>query len=263
MSAPLFERYVAIGDSSTEGIDDRDPDGSYRGWANRLAGRIAESPRDRAPLLYANLGVRGKTTREIRDEQLAPALAMRPDLVTLFCGTNDVVSRRCDLSAVARDLEEMFRALVASGATVLTFTLPDLVPVLPLARRIAPRLETLRASVLEIAARTGVRCVDFAAYPVASDPRLWSADRLHANSAGHERMAAALAAALELPGAGDDWSSPLPPRASQSRFKVAHEELRWTAQFLLPWLMRHLFGKSATAGRRAKRPQLSPFRIDR
>ena len=31
-----FERYVAIGDSTAEGLDDPDGRGGYRGWANRL-----------------------------------------------------------------------------------------------------------------------------------------------------------------------------------------------------------------------------------
>src|SRR3954468_22071038 len=96
-----FARYVAIGDSSTEGLDDPDGRGGYRGWANRLAARIAAA--QSTPLLYANLAIRGRATRAIRDEQLAPALAMKPDLVTLFTGTNDVVRRRFDASEVGRD----------------------------------------------------------------------------------------------------------------------------------------------------------------
>ena len=31
-----FARYVAIGDSSTAGLDDPHPGGGYHGWANRL-----------------------------------------------------------------------------------------------------------------------------------------------------------------------------------------------------------------------------------
>ena len=139
-----FERYVAIGDSSTEGLDDPDGEGAYRGWANRLAERIAlaqvAQQAGQGGLLYANLGVRGRTTREIRDQQLARAVAMRPDLVTLFSGTNDVVSRSFDLRSVASDLEEMQGTLTRSGATVLTFTLPDLAPVMPLARRLRDEL---------------------------------------------------------------------------------------------------------------------------
>src|SRR5258705_6415265 len=87
-SPPRFERYVAIGDSSTEGIDDPDGDGGYRGWANRLAQRIADA---QGAVLYANLGIRGRLTREILDEQLAPALAMHPDLATVFSGSNDIL----------------------------------------------------------------------------------------------------------------------------------------------------------------------------
>src|SRR5439155_22626792 len=97
---PPFERYVAIGDSSTEGIDDPDGQGGYRGWSQRLAERI---PLIQGTLLYAKLGVRGRTTRQIRDQQLAPALAMQPDLARVFSGTNDVLARRFDAEAVGRD----------------------------------------------------------------------------------------------------------------------------------------------------------------
>ena len=140
MHAPsrlAFERYVAIGDSSTEGIDDPDGQGGYRGWSQRLAERIALI---QGRLLYANLGVRGRTTRQIRDQQLAPALAMQPDLATVFSGTNDVLARRFDADAVGRDMEVLQRALIEGGATVLSFTLPDLTPVMPIARWIAPRV---------------------------------------------------------------------------------------------------------------------------
>lgn len=46
-----FERYVAIGDSTSEGLDDPDGQGGYRGWSNRLAERIAAQ---QGSLLYAN-----------------------------------------------------------------------------------------------------------------------------------------------------------------------------------------------------------------
>jgi len=87
---PQFKRYVAIGDSSTEGLQDPDGAGGYRGWANRLAERVAEA---QGGLLYANLGVRGKRSREIRQEQLGPALALDPDLATIFAGSNDILER--------------------------------------------------------------------------------------------------------------------------------------------------------------------------
>src|SRR5438093_1109693 len=189
-----FERYVAIGDSSTEGLDDPD-EGGYRGWSLRLAERIA---RIQGTLQYANLAIRGRTTRQIRNQQLRPALAMRPDLATVFSGTNDVLAMRFDAHSVAQDMEAIQRALIEGGATVLSFTLPDLTPVMPIARGIAPRIRALNESIRAAAANTGTILLDFAAYPVGSDPRLWSADRIHANAAGHARIADALAHALGL-----------------------------------------------------------------
>lgn len=253
-----FARYVAIGDSSTEGLDDPAGDGSFRGWANRLAEQIACAQEGRCELLYANLGVRGRKTREIRDQQLGRALSLRPDLVTLFSGTNDAVSRTFDLPSVAADLEEMMAAVRATGATLLTFTMPDLVPVMPLARRLAPRLDALNAAIRAAALRTGALLVDFAAHPVASDPRLWSPDRLHANADGHARIAAALAHALEIPGAGDAWRLPLPPAAPRSAVRRWRDELAWGREYLLPWLVRHSLGRSSGDRRQPKRPVLAP-----
>ncbi|MFQ5526693.1 MAG: SGNH/GDSL hydrolase family protein [Thermoanaerobaculia bacterium] len=253
-----YERYVAIGDSSTEGLVDPDGAGGYRGWANRLAEHVA---RQQGALLYANLGVRGRKVRQIRDRQLGPALAMKPDLVTLFGGTNDVVRPSFDAGSVAADIEHMQRALIeGGGATVLGFTLPDLAGVMPLGRLVAGRVEELNAELRRVSHATGAILVDFTAYPVASDPRLWNEDRLHANSLGHERIAAALAHALELEGFDGSWARPL-PRVSRSRADRLAAEARWLRRYLLPWVWRHLHGRSSGDGRGPKRPDLRPVEL--
>jgi lysophospholipase L1-like esterase len=256
-----FTRYVAIGDSSTEGLDDPDGLGGYRGWANRLAARVAAA--QSTPLLYANLAIRGRTTRRIRDEQLDAAVAMRPDLVTLFTGTNDVVKPRFDAAAVGKDVEHMQRSLIGVGATVLGFTLPDLSIVLPIARPIAGRVRALNDALREAAKTSGAILVDFAQHSVGSDPRLWSVDRLHANSAGHERIASALAAALHLPGTDDTWSHPLPTAWSPSFWESLRAELRWQRDYFAPWVWRHMRGRSSGDGRGAKRPGLAVFEAPR
>ncbi len=250
-----FQRYVAIGDSSTEGLNDPDGAGGYRGWANRLAERIAAL---QGSLQYANLGVRGLRTRAIRETQLEPAVAMRPDLVTLFSGTNDVVRRRFDPDEVGREVETMQRALVERGATVLTFTLPDLTPVMPLARWLAHRVVALNDALRSASARSGAILVDVARHPVASDPRLWSDDRLHANALGHARIAAALAHALGLPGTDDSWAAPLPPAEPPGWSAVVRAEVAWGRRYLVPWIWRSLRGRSSSEGVSAKRPALAP-----
>ena len=251
----MFERYVAIGDSSTEGLQDLDENGALHGWSFRLAGRLA---RAQGRLLYANLAVRGSTTRQIVRHQLARAVAMKPDLATVFSGTNDVLHARFDTRAFAADVLELQRGLRSSGAVVLTFTLPDLSALLPLARPIAPRIHVMNEAVRAACAATGTRLLDFAALPLATDPRFWNEDRIHANPAGHERIAAALAEALGLPGTDGRWREPLPPAAPAGMGVRTWRELRWSARHLLPWTVAALFG-SRGRGSEGRRPRLEPF----
>ena len=250
-----FRRYVAIGDSSTEGLDDPDGRGGYRGWADRFAELIAGS---QGELRYANLAIRGRTTRQILEQQLPVALSMHPDLATVFSGTNDVVRRSFDAEGLERDIGEMQSRLVDQGARVLSFTLPDLASIMPLAALLADRVDEMNQRLRELCPRTGATLVDLAAHPVASDPRLWSADRLHANSKGHARMAAALAHAIGLPGADARWSEPLPeaPRAGWPRRTAS--ELAWWVRFFVPWVGRRLAGRSSGDSISAKRPRLRP-----
>src|SRR5882757_3072610 len=70
-----YSSYVAVGDSFTEGMNDRLPDGTFRGWADRLAGMLAAGQPE---FQYANLAVRGKMLAEIVDEQVPVALEAQP-----------------------------------------------------------------------------------------------------------------------------------------------------------------------------------------
>jgi lysophospholipase L1-like esterase len=238
---PQFQRFVAIGDSTVEGLDDPDGRGGYCGWANRLA----------------NLGIRGRTTRQIRREQLDAAVAMRPDLVAFVSGTNDLLRPRFDPAALRDDVEAMQGALVGAGATVITFTLPDLGDIMPLARIVRGRLLRMNDVIRDAGARTGTIVCDFAAYPVAADPRLWSDDRLHANSAGHARIAEALADHLGLAGTNGSWSEPLPEAPAPRWGERLRAEAAWTRRHLLPWLWKHLQGRSSGDGIRPKLPRLT------
>lgn len=245
-----YHRYVALGDSSTEGLDDPDGKGGYRGWADRLAERIVAV---QGPLQYANLGVRGLHTRQIRDRQLEAALAMRPDLATLFTGTNDAVSRRFDPSSVEADLCQMQRALISQGARVVSFTLPDLADVIPLGRWLSRRVHALNDAIRRASHQSGAVLVDFAAHPVAADVRLWSDDRFHANALGHTLISHALAHAIGVPGADDSWQRPF---GDQSPPANSNGTAAWMVRHLIPWMWRHARGRSSGDGRVAKRPAL-------
>ncbi|PRX43991.1 lysophospholipase L1-like esterase [Prauserella shujinwangii] len=251
-----YTRYVALGDSQTEGLGDGDATRGYRGWADRLAEHLA---RLEPGLEYANLAVRGRRAAQVRAEQLGPALALHPDLATVVAGMNDLLRRDFDATAVAASLEEMFAALTGAGAHVVTVTFPDIGRIAPLARPLRHRVLDLNTRIRAAAGRHHVAVVDTFDQAVTTDPRLWSPDRLHASPLGHERIAAAVAHALGLPDSDDAWTRPLPPLEPRKRLRVVGAEVRWLAAFAGPWVYRRLRGRSSGDGRTAKRPGLSPF----
>jgi lysophospholipase L1-like esterase len=256
MPSGEYLRYVALGDSQTEGLGDGDDITGLRGWADRLAEQLAV---DSPGLRYANLAVRGRLAAQVHAEQLGPALALRPDLATVVAGVNDLLRPRFDADEVAGHLEAMFAALTAQGARVATVTFPDIARITPLARPFSSRVTALNHRIRAAALRHGVVVAETSHHPVVTDPRLWTQDRLHASPLGHERIAAALAHALQLPGSSDAWTDPLPsPAFTPSGWRAAAVELRWVTTFLGPWLGRRLRGRSSGDGRTAKRPDLRP-----
>ncbi|WP_326647998.1 MULTISPECIES: SGNH/GDSL hydrolase family protein [unclassified Streptomyces] len=259
MPSGEYLRYVALGDSQTEGLGDGDDTIGLRGWADRLAEHLAAAdPR----LQYANLAVRGRVAAQVRAEQLGPALDLRPDLVTVVAGVNDLLRPRFDAAEVAGHLEAMFAAFTAAGAHVVTLTFPDVAKIAPLARPVRSRVFDLNDRIRAAAVRHGATVADTARHAVATDPRLWSADRLHAGPLGHERIAAAVAHAIELPGSDETWTLPLPPQPRPTGRQAVRTELLWATAFLGPWLGRRLRGRSSGDGRTAKRPQLLPVSRD-
>lgn len=249
-----YSRFVALGDSQTEGLCDPDPRYEYRGWADRLAERLAQLNPE---LRYANLAVRGKTTRQAREEQLPRALAMEPDLVTAPLGMNDVLSSS-DMPRIHDELEAVYDVLAGTGATVLISTYPDVARTIPLGRRLEDKLLALNEMMRGFADRYGFVLVDLYSAPVLTDLRTWAPDRLHASPLGHERFAAGAAYALDLPDSSPEWGAPLPEQQDPHRIYRHVRDGRWAVQHLTPWMIRRLRGRSLGDGRAPKRPELTP-----
>lgn len=256
-----YRRYVAVGDSQTEGLWDVDDSGALIGFADRLAGMIdLHSP----GLRYANLAIRGKRVRDVLDEQLPQALSMQPDLVTVCVGMNDVTRPGRRFRAALADLDELHRRLAASGATVVTTTFPDITRILPAGRLLVARVLEINEVIRSAAADHNFRLVDLYDAESMTDPDVWSPDRVHGSRIGHELFASAAAEALGLPGSNHDWAL---PRAGVS----AHQPLRsrmysqllWTQNMFMPWIWRHLRGRGAGHGRVARHPELTPVSAQR
>ena len=251
-----YRRYVAIGDSQTEGLWDGDDAVGLLGFADRLAAMIDSlSP----GMQYANLAIRGKRIAHVLSEQLPHALSMRPDLITVCAGMNDVIQPGRSFGPALSDLEDLYAALAESGATVVTTTFPNVAQFLPLGRLVAARLDGINAAIRAAADRYGFRLVDLYNAPSMRRLDTWAVDRVHASTSGHLLFAAAAAEALDLPGSNHDWADASGSPAQLSVAAGAYEQLRWTHEAFIPWMWRRLRGRSSADGREPKRPRLEPL----
>ena len=249
-----WRRYIALGDSFTEGLSDPDPErpGEFRGWADRLAGHLAAA--SESDVEYANLAIRGRLVAQVLDEQLPVALEAQPDLVSLVAGGNDLLRPGGDPDTLALLLEDAVGRIRATGADVLLATGVDPRQT-PIIRRIRGRVALFNASVWSIAARHGAAVLDQWGAVWLQDPRMWDSDRIHLTAEGHRRIALAAATALGVPVPGDgEWRTPLPPLPPRPLRAAVTEEAAWVRGFVAPWVGRRLRGRSSGDGRAPKRP---------
>jgi lysophospholipase L1-like esterase len=251
-----FQRYVALGDSFTEGVGDPDstrPNG-WRGWADRVAEALAAA--SGPGLGYANLAIRGRKLPAIIDEQVEPALALKPDLVTIHGGGNDVLRPRVDIDQLAATYDDAIERLADSGARVVMFTIAD--PGLnPVMRLIRGRTAIFNEWVREIAERHGATLVDLWRMRGWNVAEIMDDDRLHLNAVGHQAIAIAVLDALGI----EHELLPLTPRLvpALSAAQQRRADIAWARQHLSPWVHRRMTGRSSGDGVLPKRPTLTPI----
>ena len=249
-----WSRYVAIGDSFTAGVGDPEPlsPGGMRGWADRVAEELGESHGDFG---YANLAISGLVLRDILDQQLGPALSLKPDLVTLSAGGNDLVFHRGDPDRLAAALDDAVVALSATGATVVLFTGPDWGETAVLGH-IRGKVAVFNENLRVIATRHNSVVADLWALRQLSDPRMWDPDRLHFSPLGHHTIASMVLDALSV----QHTLRPLEPRPMPpgNWRETRAGDLAWVAHYMLPWMVGRIRPRADTPPRQAKRPLPGP-----
>ncbi len=248
-----FHRYVALGDSFTEGVGDPDeslPNG-VRGWADRVAEHLGSQ--DDA-FTYANLAIRGRKLLPILEEQIEPALSLRPDLVSIYAGANDVLRPRIDLDMLVDAYDKALGRLVEAGAHLVVFTAydPGRVPVFAALRG---RFAIYNELVRHVADKHGATLVDFWRMRAYRDSRLWDTDRMHMSSAGHQFMAIEVLDAL---GVQHDLQ-PLEladPLSRPSLVRQGADHAHWLRASAGPWVKRRLTGTSSGDALEPRWPEL-------
>ena len=198
-----YTRYVALGDSQTEGLWDGDDSDGIVGFADRLAEMLDEL---HPGLQYANLAIRGRRIRDVLDDQLPRALTMRPDLITVCVGMNDITRPGLLFDRALEDLDRLHQRLAQSGATVVTTNFPDIAQIVPIGKVLTTRMRRMNEAIVTAADDFGFRLVDLYSAPSMTQPDTWSEDRVHGSPKGHMLFAAAAAEALNLPSSNHDWA---------------------------------------------------------
>ncbi|WP_395940437.1 SGNH/GDSL hydrolase family protein [Arthrobacter sp. UKPF54-2] len=249
-----WTRYVALGDSFTAGLGDPEPlnPGGMRGWADRIAEEFSAVRQDFA---YANLAISGLVLQQIVDQQLAPAIALKPDLVTLSAGGNDLVFHRRDPDRLAASLDEAVAALSATGATVVLFTGPDWGDT-PVFSHIRGKVAVFNENIRTIAARHHGVIADLWTLRQLSDPRMWDPDRLHFSPLGHHTIASMVLDTLHVPH-GLEPLQPKPLPAGNWR-ETRAGDLAWATHYLLPWMMQRVRPRAGNLPPAPKRPEPGP-----
>ncbi|MEA2366345.1 MAG: hypothetical protein QOE69_768 [Thermoleophilaceae bacterium] len=182
--------YVALGDSFTAGHEPGQPR-----WADELARELGGG--------YVNLAEVGATSEHVESEQLGRALELRPDVVTLVCGANDVLfSTRPDADAYAARLSRMFARLRREVPTIeiVTATYPDIsrfIEVRPRTRaRVEEGMRLFNAAARRVAEHHDVVLMDSFDYPEANSRATYADDGFHPSAEGHRQAARAFLRAL-------------------------------------------------------------------
>lgn len=234
-------RYVALGDSFTEGVGDWDasrPNG-VRGWADRVAEQLALADESWG---YANLAIRGKKLHQVLAEQVDAALALEPTLITLYAGGNDILRPKVDIDALVDKYDAGIAALRSSGAAVLVFTGFDSgrSSVFGATRG---RTALYNELVREAADRRGAVLVDYWRMKELQDERYWDVDRLHMSAAGHMLTAKKVLEVLRRTDAID--VPELDERPARTRAEQLRRDAQWAREHLGPWVGRRLRGVSS------------------
>ena len=250
-----WSRYVAIGDSFTEGIGDPEPRsrGGNRGWADRVAETLSTRTDN---FSYANLAIRGRLLQQIIDEQVEAALLLRPDLVTISAGGNDIIRPGTDPDDIAVRLEAVVDRLRSTSATVVLFNGPD-IGMTPVLRRVRGKTAIYNENLRAIAKRHDAIVADMWALRELKDPRMWAPDRLHFSPIGHHTIARMVLEAIGVDNELEPFApEPLPPVSWR---QARTDDIGWAREYLVPWVVRRVRHQSSGDGVSPKRPDATGF----
>ena len=200
MSKFLYRSYVAMGDSLTEGLGDTgfEKNRYNKGWADRLASLLAREAAFAGHAFdFANVALRGSSSLHILTAQLERTLELKPDLVTIMTGANDLSWLPWRKKAIDPLLRGALVRLYDVGAHVVLIN-----TVRPahttLAKLMIGRSRQMSNLIERIGAEFGAPVVDVHSMREFERLDFWASDLVHFSSNGHVRVTNLVAEELGL-----------------------------------------------------------------
>jgi lysophospholipase L1-like esterase len=247
-----YTRFIALGDSMTEGMSDEVINGKYRGWADRVADTLAK---DNPEFTYMNLAVRGKLLRQVVADQIPIAIKYvqgAQTLISFHAGANDVLRPNYKPEISHSEYEKGVKQLTDTGATVMIFTVVDKVEGKGKTAQLwHKRFSEFNENVRRVSKKYPTILFEGKKAEFLNTKAFLSFDRLHMNSEGHKRLANAVLEGLGL-AFDPSWKELPTPEKPHSKLRKNLSNLAWILLFVIPWIWRRVRGKSSGDGRIAK-----------
>ena len=249
-----YQRFIALGDSMTEGMTDEVINGKFRGWDDRVADVLAK---DNPDFSYVNLAVRGKLIGQVAREQVPAALNLiegKSTLVSFHAGANDVIRPNYDPEKVIAEYTATAKRIATGGGTLMLFCVLENTGEATRSAKIwQKRFEIFNANTRKVATELGAILLDPNRDQFWKDRRFISDDRLHMNAEGHYRAAQGVLFSLGKV-VDVNWRKPLPPVKTDLLAIRIFKNFKWFITFGIPWMSRRIRGRSSGDGRSPKYP---------
>lgn len=190
--------FAILGDSAASGVGDSDENNNYFGWAYHLAKAFAE------PITFINVSRPGAQSQEVLDVQLPKILHMKPDLVAVIVGGNDLLRNGFSPEVLEKNLNQTLQMIEEMGAISMLLELHDptqIVPMPTLLKRVCSRrVNAVNRITRKMAMRYGSILLETRSLPDIYNLEKWHVDRMHPSRAGHQFIADSFAHLLRKRG---------------------------------------------------------------
>ena len=253
-----YRSYVAIGDSLSEGLGDFtfSIDRRHNGWTDRLACILSKEAQDsNYEFHFANLALRGSKLEKIMRDQVAKALELQPDLVTVMAGSNDLLARYDSLPRLRAIFREGLLELLAGGCDVVVANTIN-----PLHLRVFQplryRAERFSEMISEVAQELEIPVLDIYGIKDFSELMFWAEDMVHFSGHGHIAVANRAAKLLDL-----RYRFPeLDPIELTPVTRSLLETALWVKRDVIPFFQRKLKGVTSGDGLDPKHNKLESYK---